>query len=93
MPASPEYCPNCGAEVPPNARACPECGSDEFTGWSDRARASQLGIPDEEFNYDEFIREEFDEAKENRARPHATQWLWWMVALVLLLLMVAIFLR
>ena len=93
MPAAPEYCPNCGAEVPPNARACPECGSDESTGWSDRARASQLGIPDEEFNYDEFIREEFDEAKENPARPNGTQWLWWTVALILLLLMVVIFLR
>jgi hypothetical protein len=27
-------CPNCGAEVPPCARACRECGSDERTGWS-----------------------------------------------------------
>jgi len=28
-------CPNCDAEVPIKALACPECGSDEQTGWSE----------------------------------------------------------
>ena len=28
-------CPFCGALVPVGAPACPECGSDESTGWSD----------------------------------------------------------
>jgi hypothetical protein len=28
-------CPFCHAEVPEGALACPECGSDEQTGWSD----------------------------------------------------------
>jgi hypothetical protein len=28
-------CPFCGAEVPAGAAACPECGSDDQTGWSD----------------------------------------------------------
>ncbi len=28
-------CPNCGAEVPIKARSCPDCGSDENTGWSE----------------------------------------------------------
>jgi len=28
-------CPNCGAEVAANARACRECGSDANTGWKD----------------------------------------------------------
>jgi hypothetical protein len=28
----PEFCPNCGAEVPRKAKACPECGADEETG-------------------------------------------------------------
>ncbi len=31
-------CPNCGAAVPVNAKACPECGSDAETGWSEMAR-------------------------------------------------------
>lgn len=93
MPASPEYCPNCGAEVPPNAAACPECGSDESTGWSDRANASRLGIPDEEFDYEEFIREEFDETSGNPTTPRTAQWLWWVAALILLLVIVTILLR
>ncbi len=28
-------CPNCGSEVPIKARSCPDCGSDENTGWSE----------------------------------------------------------
>ncbi len=28
-------CPHCGAEVPFGAPACPECGSDDETGWSE----------------------------------------------------------
>ncbi len=28
-------CPNCDAEVPIKALSCPECGSDEKTGWSE----------------------------------------------------------
>ena len=44
----PETCPNCGADVPPKARACPECGADEQTGWSEAARTDGLDLPDEE---------------------------------------------
>jgi hypothetical protein len=79
--------------VPPNAAACPGCGSDESTGWSERAQADRLGIPDEEFDYDEFIREEFDATRKNAARPRGVQWVWWVVALILLLVMVAILSR
>ncbi len=75
----PEICPNCGAEVPPNARACPECGSDEQTGWSEEARTSELGLPEEEFDYDEFVREEF--GKEG-PRPRGVRWFWWVIAIV-----------
>jgi uncharacterized membrane protein YvbJ len=81
MPA-PETCPNCGADVPRRARACPECGSDESTGWSDRASTQSLGLPDDEFDYEEFTRREFGKPK----RP-ARKIFWWVVAVVLLLLM------
>lgn len=76
-----DVCPNCGAELPPNARACPECGSDEQTGWSERAAYQQLGVPDPDFNYEEFVKEEFGTGP--RARPR-TRWRWAVVALVLL---------
>jgi hypothetical protein len=29
-------CPNCGAVIPAKSPACPECGSDEETGWSEK---------------------------------------------------------
>lgn len=79
--AAPETCPNCGADVPRRARACPECGSDETTGWSEGAHSQSLGLPDEEFSYDEFIQREFGKPKRS-----ARQWLWWVVAVVLLAL-------
>ena len=56
---TPESCPNCGADVPRNARVCPGCGADEKTGWSDSAYASGLGLPDEEFDHAEFVKAEF----------------------------------
>ena len=56
---APEICPNCGAEVPPKARACPECGADEQTGWSDEARVDGLDLPDENFDYNDFVKREF----------------------------------
>ena len=76
----PEYCPNCGAEVPPDAKACPECGSDEQTGWSDKAHADNLGLPDEEFDYGEYVKREF--GKEGPV-PRGLHWFWWVVAIVL----------
>ena len=79
----PEICPHCGAEVPDNAKVCPECGSDETTGWSDRAAADRLGLPDEEFDYDEFIKSEFDESSAT-GRPRPMNWFWWMVAVIAL---------
>ena len=79
-----DYCPHCGAELPPRARACPECGSDEGTGWSDRASTDRLGIPDDEFNYDEFVREEFGQPKRIRCN---VKWFWWAAAVLLLLIL------
>jgi len=89
---TPEICPNCGAEVPSKARACPECGADEETGWSERARAQQLGIPDDEFDYDEFVKEEFGAEKKN-VRPKGIHWLWWIVAILLILIFAAAYWR
>ncbi len=79
---TPEVCPNCGAELPRHARACPECGSDEATGWSEKAHADNLGLPEEEFDYDKFVKEEFGPA---RAKPRGISWLWWLTALLLVL--------
>ena len=87
---TPESCPTCGADVPRNAKACPECGSDEKTGWSHEAYASGLGLPDEEFDYDEFVKEEFGSGQK---RPRGIHWLWWLVAVLLIGLFLYSFLR
>jgi hypothetical protein len=79
----PEVCPNCGAEVPRNAKACPECGSDEKTGWSETAYASGLGLPDEEFDYGEFVKEEFGGGQ---SKPRGISWLWWVIAAIVAIL-------
>ncbi len=77
---SPETCPNCGADVPRGALACPGCGADEKTGWNDRATGQRLDLPDDEFNYDEFVKEEFGEQRESRTKTKGVSWLWWVVA-------------
>jgi hypothetical protein len=77
-----EECPNCGADLPPGARVCPECGSDENTGWSDAAKADGLGLPDDSFDYDEFVKREFGNEE---TKPTGIHWFWWIVAVVVLL--------
>jgi zinc-ribbon domain len=79
----PDVCPNCNAEVPRNVKACPECGADEKTGWSETAHADRLGLPDENFDYEEFVKEEF---APNLAKPRGIHWLWWLTALILIVL-------
>jgi hypothetical protein len=81
----PETCPNCGADVPPNAKACPECGADEQTGWSEEAHASGLGIPEDNFDYNEFVREEFGP---KGPLPHGISWWWWAIAILLVVAVV-----
>ena len=77
---TPEICPCCGAEVPPNARACPECGADEETGWSEEAETQGLDLPDENFNYEEFVKRELVKGKS--PVPHGIHWFWWVVAVL-----------
>lgn len=86
----PENCPNCGAEVPRNARACPECGSDDSTGWSDEAYASGLGLPDDSFDYEEYSKREFGRPS---IKPTRVRWLWWAAAVLLLVAFLAFILR
>ena len=38
-------CPVCGEVVRANALACPHCGSDDETGWSDDAACDDLDLP------------------------------------------------
>ena len=64
---APEICPNCGAEVPRKARACPECGADERTGWREESIYDGLDLPDEAYE---------DEAMPGYRSPRATGRTW-----------------
>jgi hypothetical protein len=76
-----EECPNCGAELPPGALACPECGSDENTGWSHAAKNDSLSLPDDSFDYDDFVKREFGS---KNPVPRGLHWFWWLMAVLVL---------
>lgn len=81
-PEPPEVCPVCGEDVPRNALACPECGADHEGGWKEGAELYDgLDLPDEDFNYEEFVEKEFGAGP----KPHGIKPLWWITALVLLI--------
>ena len=86
----PEICPNCGAEVSPRAKACPECGADEETGWSEAAGTDGLDLPDDNFDYDDFVKREFGSPN---PVPRGIHWFWWVVALVVAAAFIAFWLR
>lgn len=90
METPPEFCPHCGAEVPPRAEACPECGSCAQTGWSERAAGDRLGLPAEDFDYEDFVKREFGRAEPKR---RGRRWFWWAVAVVVLAAFLGLALR
>lgn|ERR1017187_3042890 len=82
MPNGEFICPQCGAEVPANAKACPECGSDDKTGWSRDTIYDGTGIETpEEFDYEDWKRREADGRSPRRT---GKQWVWWVVGVIIL---------
>lgn len=51
-------CKFCGEEIDKNASACPYCGSDEKTGWSEMTYLDGIDLNDD-FDYEEVKRKEF----------------------------------
>jgi hypothetical protein len=87
---TPDNCPVCGEDVPRGAAACPECGADHLSGWREDADTTGgLDLPDEEFNYDEFVKKEFG----NEVKPEGISWAWWAAAVAALLAFIAMLLR
>ena len=64
-------CPVCGARVRSGALACPECGSDDETGWSEQTYLDDVG---------ELWDDQPAEAAREGRRDH-----WWLVAVFVLL--------
>ena len=82
----------CGAEVPATARACPACGADDMTGWNeDHAVYDGLDLPDDEFDYDEYLKKEFGDTGKTRGKPHKKLWTWLgLIGIVLAVLVFSI---
>lgn len=87
---TPEVCPVCGEDVPRGALACPECGADERSGWREDAEAYDgADLPTEDFQYDEFVREEFGTSP----KPRGVSLIWWITAILLIGAMLLLYLQ
>lgn len=91
-------CPGCDKEVAVGSRACPYCNppqkarkrpkpvaSRSKSSWHQESTAEGLDLPDEDFDYDDFVAREFG------SKPHrriGIKWYWWLTALILLVLMI-----
>ena len=72
----------CGEDVPRDALACPECGADHNSGWREEAATTDaLGGADEDFDYEEFVQQEFG----TPTKPRGIKPIWWITAIVLFL--------
>lgn len=84
----PAVCPVCDHEVPRSALACPECGADHNSGWREGAETYEgLDLPDEDFDYDQFVREEFGSS----IKPAGIKTIWWLTAILVIIVSVALY--
>jgi uncharacterized membrane protein YvbJ len=84
---TPKICPVCGEDVPRTALACPECGADHNSGWREDAETyDAVDLPDEDFNYEEFVKQEFGSSR----RP-VIKTVWWITAILLVAVFIAIY--
>jgi hypothetical protein len=82
--AAPSECANCGADIPRGAKACPECGADERTGWRESSVYDGMDLPDAAFE---------DDAKPERPRNNVNgiAWYWWALGILIAIVFVAKF--
>ncbi len=84
---TPKVCPVCGEDVPRTALACPECGADHTSGWREDAETyDAVDLPGEDFNYEEFVKQEFGSSR----RP-VIKTVWWITAILLVAAFIAIY--
>jgi len=82
----PGQCPVCGEWVPKGQMACDECGACEKSGWKNADTSPSydgLDLPDDEFDYDEFVAREFGSAKPKGTVSGNQQSLWFWVGIAL----------
>ncbi len=70
----PGECPVCSEEVDAGARACPQCGADDRSGWR------EVDFDEGEFDREAFLAEEFGIGR----KPTGLAWYWWLAAVMTL---------
>lgn len=81
MPFDPFACPECGAEISPNATGC-RCGARKENGrWIFSETCDGLDLPGDDFDYGDFLEREFGAGVSKRS---FRDFFWWLVALVTL---------
>lgn len=86
--AAPEACANCGAPIPRGARACPDCGADERTGWRENSIYDGLDLPDEAYADDRDGEDPSRSARRPTPRINGVAWYWWLAGALLVILFV-----
>lgn len=88
----PDECANCGAPIPRGAKACPECGADERTGWRETSIYDGLELPDTAFESEGESESEGDRKRGIRRHAHVNgiRWYWWVVAILVITALVGI---
>lgn len=76
---APDNCGICGATIPPNARACPECGADEQTGWREQSMYDGLDLP--------------EAGSDDKQRGTGATLIWKVTGLVVLIIMAVLVFR
>ena len=78
-PSAPDECANCGATIPRHAKACPDCGADERTGWREQSIYDDLDLPDSAYE------------DEKPAAPPSRTLSWVLAAITVILVAVFVF--
>jgi hypothetical protein len=80
----PEECANCGAPIPRGAKACPQCGADERTGWreTDEPDYGALDLPESAFEEDDAT-----SARKRNRHVNGVAWYWWAAAVAIVVLL------
>jgi hypothetical protein len=91
---SPDFrCPTCATSLSPNARSCGRCGARrEGDSWLTPDSYDGLGLDEDAFDYDDFLRREFGSDSQGGnwfTRMSVKERFWWVVAVILLVAFVA----